>query len=187
MKKVISAFLILVLCIIAVPTEALANSVIVDDTPLGVITDADGNVVEVIPTPRDIPSNGKYVDSIYTIPKGGSLTTYQYQPKEYFEFGFAYYAADDKTVVTTRGGRMLLQLYKSSTIGGTRELDYEYEFSTSYEEQFPHDTYDTRAWAFLNTMYLEFDEAYPYYNGKYVNKSDKAISLRVFVIMDPQY
>lgn len=69
-EKIISVLLVLVLCIVAMPTVVFADSTTTDTSPLGVITDADGNVVEVLTLPRTIPADCKYVDGLYTIPKG---------------------------------------------------------------------------------------------------------------------
>lgn len=187
MKKVISILFICVICITAIPTTAFADEIIIDNTTLGTITDADGNVVETLTIPRTVPTNGKYVDSIYTIPAGGSLTTYQYKPEKYIEFGFGYYADDEKTVVTTRNGEILLELYRSSSIGGTRERVRGYTFSTNYEEIVPDpdDFYKYHSWAFVNEEIGMFsDLTKPYYNGKYTNQSDFAISLRILIWMD---
>lgn len=189
MKKILAMILSCVLCLVAIPTVAFADEPIVDNSPLGVITDAEGNIVETLVIPRSVPSNGKYVDSICTIPAKGTLTSYQYEPKRYIEFGFAYYADDEQTVVTTRNGMINLQLFKSASIGGTRELDYQYRFSTNYEDVFidsPEDINGYHGWAFVNQD-LEYypDPSKPYYNGKYVNESNFPITLRVLVWMDP--
>ncbi|MGN0679883.1 MAG: hypothetical protein ACI4JS_09495 [Oscillospiraceae bacterium] len=160
---------------------------VVDDSPLGVITDANGNIVEVLTVPRAVPSNGKYVDSICTIPAHGTLTSYQYKPKEYIEFAFACYADDETTLVTTRNGEITLQLLRSATIGGTRSLVYGHTFSTNYEDITTVSYVDgtPHAWAFVNETDYHFDSSMPYYNGKYINESDFAITLRILIWMDP--
>lgn len=91
MKKILSLILACVMCFSVMSVSVFAETAATDDL-FGVILDADGNVVECLVMPRDI-----YLDQIYTIPAGGKLITYQYEPTDCFTFGFKTY---DKNGVT---------------------------------------------------------------------------------------
>ena len=75
-------FIACILCVTAITGTAFADTE-ASSNWYGVITDADGNVVEVLTMTRTL-----YVDSIHTIPAGGSFVSYQYEPDESFIFGF---------------------------------------------------------------------------------------------------
>ncbi len=154
---------------------ANALSEVIDDTPFGVITDADGNVVETL-----IMTRGTYVNGVQTIPAGGSLITYQYQPRKRFTVGFD---ERDKngTVITASGIEVELEMYRSKTIGGSnRERVVHMPFTTRYYAP------DTEYFSItLDQNDIEEKPDYPYYNGKIVNLSTtQSLKFRLIVSMD---
>lgn len=192
MKKLITAFVICVMGLTTVSATAFAadaglsdasteavstkgDSEVTDDTPFGVILDADGNIVETLIMPR-----GNYVNSVQTIPAGGSLITYQYQPSKSFTVEFNERNANG-TVITASGIDVLLELYMSKTIGGSdRERLVSMPFTTRADapdfESF-HITY--------NQYDIDEHPDYPYYNGKIVNLSTtRSLTFRLVVSMD---
>lgn len=103
-----------------------------------------------------------------------------------FEIGFAFYADDEKTVVTTRNGTLLVEMFNSSSIGGVREFVASKSFSTNYEDlkEQSLDPDFLHSWAYIHReWYDNFDYSKPYYNGKYTNKSNFAITARIIVFM----
>lgn len=162
--------------IMSIPIVSFADEVITDDGPLGVITDADGNIVEVITLARMT-----YVDNIFTLPAGGSFRSYQYEPK-YQLFMGAKFHDDNGNVIATRDGRLRLELFGSNEIGGQRtRIDY-VDFSTNYEENLIHvDYYDTVGVSVHSPYTLEYQ--YRYYNGVCTNLSSKTIKIRIIINM----
>lgn len=168
MKKILSLILACVFCVTAMSVMVFADTE-TSDNLFGIITDADGNVVEVLPMPR-----GTYVDSIYTIPAGGSFISYQYEPKESFVFGF--YCVDKNFVRITELNRVLeLSLEMSNSIGGgNRYVWGPYRYVT---------TSDVTG-GFIGPDDVSIYD-YKYYNGKLVNKSSLSTTVRIIVAMDP--
>lgn len=168
MKKIISLFLACVVCIVSMSVTAFADNAACDNL-FGVITDAEGNVVEVLNMPR-----GTYLNTIKTIPAGGSFISYQYEPKESFVFGF--YCFDENYNRITELNRVVeLSLEMSNTIGGgNREPWGPYTYILSAD---------------VNGRFLGPDDVsiydYKYYNGKLVNKSSLPTTVRIILAMDP--
>ncbi len=156
--------LICILCVTAVPSRVFADNQ-TSDNLFGVITDAEGNIVEVLPMTRAV-----YVDSIYTIPAGGSFISYQYEPSENFIFGFRTYD-ENGTRITEYDRQVELSVEMSNSIGGTRDVfgPYTYDIGTEDIGRFltPDSTYD-----------------YRYFNGKIINKSSYSTTVRIMVIVD---
>lgn len=186
MKKILAAFMICVLGL-ATPTAAFAADAeltandfilaeVVDETPFGVITDADGSVVEVLAMGR-----GTYVDSIFTLKRGQSLTTYQYEPHKNFSVGIEM-RDDNGNLVTTVGVKTTIELYCCETIGGQ-----------------PRYLVDIHDWTTSSAMYQRRHEVvadqnmidaiaddYPYFNGK-ISVAENAASdltFRLVIKMD---
>lgn len=143
----------------------------------GVITNAEGEVIEVIPMPRQT-----YYDKRVTLTPGDTLTTYQYEPNDVFFAGFWFCNRNNEW--TTRNGSVLIELYGSSTIGsdGKKLLD-SCTFSTNLEDNRNNQYFEDYI------GYVISMKAYPtktmrYFNAKYTNKSSITINLNVTVGMD---
>lgn len=138
---------------------------------LGVIRDKDGNVVETIPIARDL-----YVDTLYTIPAGGTFTSYQYQPSEEFIFGFSY---SERTtggkIITTRDRWVKLEIFNASSIGGTRYSVISGTFSTNQEDNYD----DGTSSCLIGTNSISSSR--PYYNGVLTNVSSQSLDINIIV------
>lgn len=162
MKKIISLILACVLCIAAIPVTAFAD-VQTNDNLFGVIIDAEGNVVEVLPMPRTT-----YVNSIYTIPAGGSIISYQYEPSESFQFGFVN-TDHNKNVITDSRCTFKLSIETSDSIGPDGKVLW----------------HSTNVNANGASIFLKVDNnTRRYCNGVLKNTSSYSAKVRIFVIVD---
>lgn len=65
----------------------------------------------------------KYVNGTqYTIPAGGTLTTYQYWSSIDFSAGFYFVHSSYSGYATTRDRSVTITIRKSSSVGGTRTV-----------------------------------------------------------------
>lgn len=193
MKKLISAFLACVLNLTCTSVAAFAKTEVTasastsapvptyehvevfDDTPFGVIIDANGNIVENIMMTR-----ADYVNNVYTIPAGGELITYQYQPTTNFTVGFGERNINGN-LITASGIDVLLEIYRSKTIGGgNRERVVSMPFTT--RKYAPNMEYYSIT---LSEEDIDEKPDYPYYNGKITNLSNtKSLTFRLVVSMN---
>ena len=102
---------------------------------LGIIRNAEGEIVETIPMPRHI-----YVDSVVdlsaNLKAGYTFTTYQYKPKGGFTIGFN--CTDDYgDTVTTRNRKVEMEIYNSASVGGKKYLVESGTYSTNEEDNDP--------------------------------------------------
>ena len=79
-EKILSLILACAFFLTVMPITSFANAQTADNI-FGVITDSEGNVVEVLIMPL-----ATYVNSVYTIPANGNLITYQYEPTDLLHF-----------------------------------------------------------------------------------------------------
>ena len=171
MKKIISILVTaIMMCMISITAFATDNDDIEYQHYLGVIRDADGNVVELVPMPYIYP----YVDSVYTLPAGGTFTTYQYVPRTAFQLMFGF-NDEDGNLVTTRDAKIKMAIYNSASVGGTRYLVKSKTFSTNKEDYGKYDEF-----AEISTSNIS--EARPYYNGVFTNVSNKEVTARLVVL-----
>ena len=117
MKKILSLILACVLCISAISITTFADAQ-ANDNLFGVIIDADGNVVEVLTMPRTT-----YLNKVYTIPAGGSLISYQYEPTKNFLFGFDTQDCDGN-YITAPYCKFDVTIQISNTIGADNKTDW---------------------------------------------------------------
>ncbi len=176
MKKIIAVVLTCVLVITSIPCAAFAED-IGNNGIFGVITNAKGEVVEVIPMPRAV-----YLDKTFTLSPGDTLTTYQYEPNSYFFAGFSFCNRNNEW--TTRNGTVLIELFGSSTIGGDgKTLLKKYTFSTNLEDNW-NNPYFGDAEGYAVALDAIPTRTMRYFNAVYTNKSSFTINLNVFVGMD---
>ena len=173
MKKIMSFILACVLCVALIPSSAFADTVPADDL-FGVIVDADGNVVEYLQMPR----GDTYVNKIYTIPSGHSLISLQYSLTQSFLFGYATTDYDKKTFITEPYSSFEMCIELSNTVGGGNRVilnDYIYR-----------DTLGGPGYGTVGaSIYCGSDQTnYKYCNGKLVNKSSFATTVRIVVVRD---
>ena len=160
-----------VLCVAAMPISAFADTVTTDDL-FGVIVDAEGNVVETLPMPR-----ATYLNSVFVIPAGGSLITYQYEPLKSFLFGLATTDVDCQTRITEPYRDFELSVEASDKIGGNNRVSlgaHPVKYSTGGPG------YDDPG---MCIMVPEDGKYFRYYNGKVVNKSSLSATVRIFVVL----
>lgn len=167
MKKILSWFLACILCVIAIPNMAFADTE-ASDNLFGVITDAEGNIVEVLTMPKTV-----YVDSIHTIPAGGSFVSYQYEPNKSFTFGFLNHDESGK-IITEYGRQVELSVEMSDSIGGGgRDVFGPYTYDIYVNGDMGR---------FINPHKSIYN--YRYFNGKIINKSSLPTTIRIMVAVD---
>ncbi len=142
---------------------------------MGVIRDRDGNVVETIPFPTERVA---YVDTLYTLPAGGTFTSFQYEPSMAFSIGFSYGKLGTTEIVTTRNRKVKLEVFNASSIGGTRYLVDSGVFSTNSEDNYD----DTTGSCLLGTSSISSSR--PYYNGVLTNTSSQSLTINIIVTSD---
>lgn len=176
MKKFLAAILVCVMFVTTVSVTAFAdNEAVTDNSPLGAICDADGNVIEYIMMPRT-----RYVDAVYTLPAdGGYITTYQYEPDVFFSIGFRLH--NRKEFVTTRDRTLRMEIFKADSIGADyRRLVARETYVTNIELNEPVVGSDDSGYSiFLDSGML--DPAVFYYNGKFTNLSDLPLTVNILV------
>ncbi|MCM1335959.1 MAG: hypothetical protein NC084_09385 [Bacteroides sp.] len=175
MKKIILVVLICIMTFTSIPSTAYANEM-GEDGIFGVVLNADGEVVRVIPMPvgRSI-----YVDTGVTIEAGGSFVSYQYEPTDEFSAGFRFWGRYDDTP-TTPDRRVVVSICNASSIGGTKYSVVSKAYSTNYAD---------------NVGQVDFDSAIilgapgisatcPYYNAEFKNLSSSSVYLNIVVSMN---
>lgn len=167
MKKILSLILACALCVAAMPVVSFAETQTTESL-FGVITDADGNVVEVLPMPRTT-----YVNSVYTIPAGGEFISYQYEPSESFYFGF-YSVTENGDSITKTGSQLEEIVEMSNTIGGDGRKVWGTLSCTVTEKKIGY---------FLASGNVS-NSGYRYYNGRLKNKSSYSTTVRIIVGID---
>lgn len=167
MKKILSLFIACILCVTAITGTAFADTE-ASSNWYGVITDADGNVVEVLTMTRTL-----YVDSIHTIPAGGSFVSYQYEPAESFIFGFRNHDENGR-IITEYGRQVELSVEMSNSIGGGgRDVFGPYTYSIYVNGDMGR---------FINPHKSTYN--YRYFNGKIINKSSLPTTIRIMIAVD---
>lgn len=166
MKKILSLILACVMCFSVMSVSAFADTQ-TSDGLFGVILDADGNVVERLVMPRDI-----YVDSVHTIPAGGSYISYQYEPRESFVFGFFTYDKNG-TNITESNSKFEYSIWASNSIGDNKiEICFGgFQNSTSNNGK----------------GYLEASRnnyGFKYFNGEITNQTQHATTVRIVVALN---
>lgn len=165
MKKILSLILACVLCFTTMSITAFAGTT--DKGLFGVITDAEGNVVEVLAMPRT-----SYVNSVYTIPAKGSLTTYQYEVRDNFYFGYATTDTDGNKI-TESNRNLILTVEGSATIGASNRTTLSnLNVTTGVGDKN----------GIIGLTYT--NGSYTYYNGKITNQSSLPVTVRVIVLVN---
>lgn len=144
----------------------------------GVIRDKDGNVIETIPFPTE---RFLYVDTPYTLPPGGTFTSYQYEPSIGFYIGFAYSTrgtSSSSVTHTTRDRKVKLEVFNASSIGGARYMVKSGIYSTNKEDNYD----DTTGTCLLGVSSIS--SIRPYYNGVITNVSSQSLTIVVNVVCD---
>ncbi|GEM_PF-5383271 len=177
MKKLISCVLV---CVLMLTTLTVVSYADVSDYEgaFGVITNAAGEIVRIIPMPRQA-----YLDKAFTLTPGDTLTTYQYEPNSVFGAGFKFANANGEK--TTKNGTVLIELFGSSTIGsdGKTRLK-EYTFSTNLEDNKGKNPYYENVEGDHVVLSVNPTSTMRYFNARYTNKSSFTINLCVLVCMD---
>ncbi len=175
MKKVVSLVLTCVIMLTSFVVVAYAD-ISEYEGAFGVITNAEGEVVEVIPMPRQT-----YLDKVFTLTPGDTLTTYQYEPNSTFAAGFR--LNNKNNVLTTRNATVLIELFGSSTIGSDGKILLEkYTFSTNSENNLYNEYYDDYPYDWVR-LGANPTSTMRYFNARYTNKSSFTIDLNVVVVM----
>lgn len=172
MKKFI--FFITTLFIVAVSSSFFVCAEEDYSNYFGVIRDKDGNVVETIPFPA---GRATYVETPYTLPPGGTFTSYQYKPSIAFQIGFTY-STRDGSVTTTRDLMVKLDVFNASSIGGTRYLVKSASYSTNCEYNYD----DTDGSVLLGAYPVSSSR--PYYNGVVTNPTSQSMTIVIVVTCD---
>ncbi len=170
MKKILSLIFACVICVIAIPVSAFADTQTTDDIPFGVITDSEGNIVEVLAMPK-----ATYVNAIYTIPAGGHFISYQYEPSERFVFGFKTYNEDGDRIIDDFYNLSMYIEASNSIGGGGRKIVKHTIYYYGDKNNNPNE-------CLLNVNLNQYD--YRYYNGEIKNNSMYPTELRIMVVVD---
>lgn len=150
---------------------------------LVVIYDADGNVVATDKSSRMIYVNG----SKHTIPAGGSLVTYQYQPTDGFFAGFYFVHSSYSGDATTRNRNVTITVRNSASVGGTRYNVKSETYSTNEEDNTSNSGYLAGIQPGCRSVQLNatsISSSRPYYDAKYVNNSSSSVTISLLVGMD---
>lgn len=173
MKKILSLLLALTLFVVAMPISAFADTTSTDGL-FGVIVDADGNIVERIPMSR-----ATYVNSIITIPAGGSYISYQYEPNEYFKLALRTYDENGNTI--TEPGYDFEGLVEISSSIGSNRGDGGVGIIKINDN--PDSPFNSRSNAY--TIYVKGVQGnYKYYSAKVTNNSTKANKIRIMIVLE---
>lgn len=177
MKKLICSIVSFILFSLTLCTAASAQTPDTVDLQnyLGVIRNAEGEIVETIPMPRHI-----YVDSVVdlsaNLKAGYTFTTYQYKPKGGFTIGFN--CTDDYgDTVTTRNRKVKMEIYNSASVGGKKYLVESGTYSTNEEDNDP--TFG--GWIEIDA---DHNSSRPYFNGVFTNMSNKELTIRIGVFCE---
>lgn len=175
MKKILSVVL---MCIIALTSLSGAASaeMVGENGILGVITNADGEIVRYVPMPI---TRQTYVDTGVTLNAGESFTSYQYEPKISFGAGMRFVGRNDG-VQTTKDRTLQIVIYNSASIGGQRYTVASNNFSTNEEDYDTSDIHNGTVTIGSNNI----NKARPYYNARFTNISGSTGYFNIFVAMD---
>lgn len=174
MKKIFSVILT---CIVALTSLSVAASaeMVGENGILGVITNADGEIVRYVPMPA---ARTSYVDSGITLEPGESFISYQYEPKSSFGAGMRFVGRYDGKQ-TTRNCTLLIAIYQSESIGGERYLVTGNRFSTNKEDYNSDETENGYV-----SIGCGISKIRPYYNVKFTNVSSSTGYFNITVYMD---
>lgn len=174
MKKILTVVLT---CIIALTllSGAASAEMVGENGILGVITNADGEIVRYVPMPI---TRQTYVDTGITLEPGESFTSYQYEPKASFGAGMRFVGQYDGKQ-TTRNRSLHIAIYESASIGGERHIVTEDYFSTNKEAYDSNDIIN-------GTVSIDcgISKVRPYYNAKFTNVSAATAYFNIIVGMD---
>ncbi len=136
----------------------------------GIMRDAEGNIVEVVPMTRAV-----YVNSVHTFPAGGTFTTYQYSPNSFFNAMIAFKDTNGNKIATSNG-TIAIQVFSASSVGGVR---------TAFTQQRSYSTNQTSSTQDVIGIQIDqLDFSKPYYNAVYTNLSKKAVTIRLVIECD---
>lgn len=174
MKKILTVVLT---CIIALTSLSGAASaeMVGENGILGVITNADGEIVRYVPMPV---TRQTYVDTGVTLEPGESFISYQYEPQIAFGAGMRFVGQSDGKQ-TTRNRSLQISIYQSASIGGDRYLVAEGYFSTNKEAYDSNDIING-----VVDICCGVSQTRPYYNAKFTNVSAASGYFNIVVYMD---
>lgn len=175
MKKLFSLVLTFIIALTSMSNIAFAERV-GENGILGVITNAEGDIVEYVFMPM---SRQSYVDSGITLEAGESFTSYQYEPNYSFSAGISFVGRYDN-IPTTKNRKIRIDIYNSDSIGGQRRLVKSKIFSTNPED---NDTSDSPG----SSVTLDIESIStisPYYNAKITNISSSSAYVNILIGMD---
>lgn len=146
------------------------------DQILGIIYDADGNIVDT-----EISARTAYLQGTQkTIPAGGKFTSYQYEADVAFAIGFYFYY--NNAVATTRNRTVKLTIKSAASVGAsTRYTEASKTFSTNIEDNENSAYFDTNGGGAHIELGVDAVSLRPYYNGIYENLSSSSVTLSVLL------
>lgn len=184
--SILATVMVLSLCSVsasAASAKATRNYVAKDDNPFAiVIRDANGNVVETHYQTRTL-----YVDGTrYSIPAGGTLTTYQYQASVAFFAGFYFIHSDYSGYATTRNRSVTITIRNASSVGGARNTISTNTFNTNEENNTGSTYYISGIQAGCSAIEIDkmVDSTRPYYDAVYKNNSSSSLTISLLVGRD---
>lgn len=185
-SSILATVMVLSLCSVsafAVSPEVNQNYATKDDNPFAiVIRDADGNIVETYYQTRTL-----YVDGTqYSIPAGGTLTTYQYQASVAFFAGFYFIHSDYSGYATTRNRSVTIIIRNASSVGGTRNTVSTNTFNTNEENNTGSTYYISGIQAGCSAIEIDkmVNSSKPYYDAVYKNNSISSMTISLLVGRD---
>lgn len=151
------------------------------DEVLGIVKDADGNIVS-----QTIVPYATYVDgTIYSIPSGGTFTSYQYVATDNFAAGF-YFVKNNKQV-TDAGKSVYITIQNASQVGGTKATIKSRSFSTTEADNAGINEYYFEAvngGSGVQLVTQNLNTSRPYHSAVYKNTSSSALSIAILISKD---
>lgn len=151
------------------------------DEVLGIVRDANGNIVSQTITPYTT-----YVDgSIYSIPSGGTFTSYQYTATDNFAAGF-YFVKNNKQV-TDAGKTVYITIQNASQIGGSKATLKSCSFSTTEADNAGINEYyfgAVNGGSGVQLVAENLNASRPYHNAVYKNTSSSTLSIAILISKD---
>jgi len=153
-----------------------------NDGTIIVIRDSNGAIVETHEMGRQIFVNGTQ----YTIPAGGTLTTYQYWASVNFSAGFYFVHSSYSGYATTRDRSVTITIRKSPSVGGTRTVVASKTYSTNEESNIYDSGYSSGIQAGCSDVALSVTpgDSDRYYDAVYKNNSSNSMTISLMVARD---
>ena len=190
MKKVISVIMALVM-ILSISVVAFAEDqtytayddygnafTVRKDEVLGIVYDADGNIVSAMQT------RTQYIAGLeHVIPAGGTFVTYSYTPKNSISFGF--YFNYQNTYFTDPGHSLTINVRNAASASGPKYQIYEHVFSTTQADNIGDYCYITSNYGpCIEVCFDDLSSSRPFYQAVYTNDDDSSVTVSVLLNMD---